>query len=621
MSNEYAIALFGLDADLAACSAPGYNLSYFYYEDFEASDGGYTLSGASPAPWEWGTPATWPGSCGERTNCWGTNLTDVYSSDADQILSSPVIDLSAVVTGTQVVARWYQANHIENFTYDQAYAEVSIDGGPWEVMWQNPDDAVAEGWRELSYDVSAAAGTNAQLRWRFTSDDIFNYPGLYIDRVTFADVSSCQPAAGGLLVGQVYDGNTAAALTGAMVAGEADSMMTVATPTDPNVDDSFYTIFVPAGSSVVTASLAGGYADHGETVNIADGTTTAQNFYLDAGWLTTHPTAIELAIDLGDSTTVPLTLTNNGNVPLDYTLTTMPANTWLETNPTAGSLGDNSNMLVDVNIDAGGLLMPGVYMASIQVEDDTPYSVPSIPVTLTVSCSNCGTVAGDITDDLTGEPIIASVQITGTNGFDFTVEGSSYSVSLLPGEYYLTIAATDYFSDTAVVNISTGVTSTQDFALTPIFAELIYSTAEIEEVMGIGDVVTNTVTVTNTGTSELTFDLSIFSSGGPTMLAVRPVATNPNNTAVDTRPITSNALSHENAGDLTSTPAERVDITTPMPTLPISNGRPAVPFCTTTGHWSTVLVVGLMVRMSPFCKARSASTHWVLHTKLHSTTA
>jgi bacillopeptidase F (M6 metalloprotease family) len=199
---------FELDVDAAACVAPGYGLSYLYFENFQASNGGYTLSGTAPAPWQWGQPTTWPAACAEGTNCWGTNLTGLYNPSANETLTSPVIDLSSVAPGTTLTARWYQANHIETFTWDKAYAEVSIDGGPWTIMWQNPGATVAEGWRELTYDVSAAAGTNVQLRWRFTSDSSVQHPGLYIDRVAIADDAGCAPAAGGLAVGNVYDENT-----------------------------------------------------------------------------------------------------------------------------------------------------------------------------------------------------------------------------------------------------------------------------------------------------------------------------------------------------------------------------------------------------------------------------
>jgi subtilisin family serine protease len=313
---------FGLDVDAASCIAPGYSLSYLYFEDFQADNGGYTLAqtGTNPAPWEWGEPVTWPGECPAGTNCWGTNLNGNYNNSAGETLTSPMIDLSGVAPGEQLTARWYQANHIETFTWDKAYAEVSIDSGPWTIMWQNPGNTVQESWRELTYDISAAAGSDVQFRWRFTSDSIINFAGLYIDRVAIAEGTACQPEAGGLIVGNVYDSNTGEALVGAYVSGEVDSMTTVANPADPNVDDGFYTIFAAAGSNDVTASMAGGYVDETVTLNITDGTTTGHDFDLAAGWLVPDPTAFDLEVELGSSDTALLTLNNNGDAALDYSL-------------------------------------------------------------------------------------------------------------------------------------------------------------------------------------------------------------------------------------------------------------------------------------------------------------
>jgi subtilisin family serine protease len=314
---------FGLDVDTASCMAPGYSLSYLYFEDFQADDGGYTLAqtGTNPAPWQWGEPVTWPSECPAGTNCWGTNLTGNYNNSTGEILTSPVIDLSGVAPGEQLTARWYQANHIEHHGWDQAFAEVSIDGGAWQVMWQNPPSpTVQEPWRELSYDISAAAGSDVQFRWRFNTDSSVNFAGWYIDRIAIAAGAACEPAEGGLVVGNVYDGNTGDALVGAIVSSDDDTMITAATPADPNVDDGFYTVFAAAGSNDVMASMAGGYADETVTLNITDGTTTGQDFNLAAGWLVPDPVAFDLAVELGDSDTALLTLNNNGDAALDYTL-------------------------------------------------------------------------------------------------------------------------------------------------------------------------------------------------------------------------------------------------------------------------------------------------------------
>jgi hypothetical protein len=316
---------FGLDVDATSCMAPGYSLSYHYFEDFQADDGNYTLSGPAPAPWQWGEPVTWPGECASGSNCWGTNLSGYYYASADETLTSPVIDLSGITPGEQLTARWYQANHIETFTWDKAYAEVSIDGGAWQVMWQNPTSTVQEDWRELAYDISAAAGNDVQFRWRFTSDVSVNYAGLYVDRVAIVEGVDCQLEAGSLVVGNVYDANNSGALSGAEVVNDSGYTATaVDTPDDPAVDDAFYTIFAPAGSNVLTATYTSAYGSDTAMLTVGDGDTVHQVFWLPTDWLQANPDILVINVLTGTMATVPLNLNNVGGMDVDFQIQELP---------------------------------------------------------------------------------------------------------------------------------------------------------------------------------------------------------------------------------------------------------------------------------------------------------
>jgi hypothetical protein len=322
--TEDATEDFGLEADLLSCTAPGYSFDYLYYENFAADDGGYTIEGPGPAPWQWGTPVTWPGECVDGPNCWGTNLTGNYNNNANESILSPVVDLSAVAPGSDLIARWHQAWHIESATWDNAYAEVSIDGGPWEIMWAHTGGTTQVNWTELSYDISDAAGGTAQFRYRFTSDGSVIFNGYYVDAVGIVAGQDCQPQAGGLVVGNVYDANTSDPLAGAQVVGDSGETATaMATPTDPNVDDAFYTIFAPAGSNVLTATIAGGYGPDTVVVNINDGETISQDFWLPAGWIEVDPAAMDVTVEFGSMATYPLTLTNLGGLSTDFALSTL----------------------------------------------------------------------------------------------------------------------------------------------------------------------------------------------------------------------------------------------------------------------------------------------------------
>ncbi|MEI2421805.1 hypothetical protein V6O07_16125, partial [Arthrospira platensis SPKY2] len=105
----------------------------------------------------------------------------------------------------------------------------------------------------LTYDISAAAGANVQFRFRLLTDSIVSFSGYYIDAVGVVSGNDCTPEPGGLVVGNVYDANTGAPLTGAQVVASGGDVATAVSTPDANVDDAFYTVFAPEGSATLTA--------------------------------------------------------------------------------------------------------------------------------------------------------------------------------------------------------------------------------------------------------------------------------------------------------------------------------------------------------------------------------
>ncbi len=267
---------FALNADLAICAAPGYApASVEYAEDFEATDGGYTHGGTQDE-WEWGTPVVWPFGCASGTNCWGTDLDGNYNDGADYWLTSSVVDLSGVPGGSVLTANWWQAWNMEQ-GFDYAFAEVSINGGPWQEMWKG--DTTSD-WTPMSYGISAAAGGTVQFRWRLESDSGVNISGYYIDDVSIT--IGCAATSGGLVVGNVYNESNEPMVGARVINDSGEETTAVATPKDDAVDDAFYTLFSPAGSHVFTATGAYGYDSDVETVTVVVSDTVGQDFYLPA---------------------------------------------------------------------------------------------------------------------------------------------------------------------------------------------------------------------------------------------------------------------------------------------------------------------------------------------------
>ena len=113
------------------------------------------------------------------------------------------------------------------------------------------------------------------------------------------------------MVGDVKDTNTAAALSGVAVSSPASSTTTNGS--------GFYTLFSPAGSTPITASLAN-YKTEVATVTVPLSGTVRQDFLLGAGKLDVAPAAINVSLAAGASTTVPMTLTNSGNLAASFEL-------------------------------------------------------------------------------------------------------------------------------------------------------------------------------------------------------------------------------------------------------------------------------------------------------------
>jgi len=310
---------FYLEADLEVCSAPGY-LNAVYLQDFESDNGGYTPSDTPSDLWQWGAPVTWPSTCASGEKCWGTNLTGDYPNSASSDLTSPVIDLSGVAGPLNV--SWQQALYMESQAWDQAYAEVSINSGSWQVMWQHEaSNYVQDSWAKKTYDISSAAGGTVQFRFRITTDSSMVYSGYYIDLV---QIGTCGTPTGGIVVGNVFDANTAVGLTGALVEGDAgQTAITQATPSDPAVYDGFYTLYSEAGDHTFEASLAG-YGEVQHAVSVVSGTAVWRDFDLLTGLLVADPTALSVTVAMGWTATVPLTLSNEGDLPVDFDIGESP---------------------------------------------------------------------------------------------------------------------------------------------------------------------------------------------------------------------------------------------------------------------------------------------------------
>jgi uncharacterized repeat protein (TIGR01451 family) len=309
-----------LEVEESICITPGFQpeITAVYSSSFEIDNGGLVSSGVTS--WAWGTITSGPGAAHSGSKGWATNLAGNYNNNENGFIYLPSLDLSGFAGQTPALSWWQWLDN--EARYDFASIEASDDGGlSWQTVYGLVSGRVDVAWKSyyLTLDPSYAVD-DLRLRFRFTSDGSVTYAGWYIDDLVVG-AGQCLPQSGSLLVGNVLDGNTLAGLNNAFVIADYGSQTTTQpTPEDLAVSDGFYVLFSPAGSHVFTATYGIAYQPENASIDIPINQTITFDFLLSAGWLSLVPEAVEVALELGDIVTHPLTMTNQGGVSVDYEL-------------------------------------------------------------------------------------------------------------------------------------------------------------------------------------------------------------------------------------------------------------------------------------------------------------
>ena len=312
---------FALDADPVSCSAPGYSRAGGLIESFDATTlpAGWTVvdNAGSGAVWSFDNP------CGRTNLTGGSGNFAIADSDCagtvnmDTELRTPVLDF----TGWSTVMLEFKYDWREYSGNEVGDVDVSVNGaaGPWTNVWRR-DSGSDRGPQTAVIDISAIAANQANVMIRFHYYNA-NYDWWWeVDDVIVGPPVCVPPTTGGLVVGNVYDDNTGAPLNGAEVFNDRGYSFIAAPTADPSVDDAFYTLFSPPGAHAFTARNGRGYGADGRFVNVVNGDTVEQDFYLPAGMPSYAPLSLEATLDMGLSTTVSLTLTNLGRAAMDWKL-------------------------------------------------------------------------------------------------------------------------------------------------------------------------------------------------------------------------------------------------------------------------------------------------------------
>ncbi len=273
---------FALSVNGVACNAPGYQSSSttpFLTENFTptTTPAGWTVidNAGTGAVWRFNNPGSRTNLTGGTGNWAMADSDNAGALNMDTELRTPALNLSSVST-----ARLLFKTDFRYYTLDPAEVadvDVSVNGaaGPWTNVWKKTGDYRGPRTEVVDLTALAAGQSNVMIRFHYYNA---NFDWWWeIDDVVVE--SNCSPQAGGLVVGNVSDAMTGASLTGAVVSNDSGRVFTTTTTPDPAVGDAFYTLFSPAGTRTLTATMSG-YAPGVAGVAVAAGSTVRRDFAL-----------------------------------------------------------------------------------------------------------------------------------------------------------------------------------------------------------------------------------------------------------------------------------------------------------------------------------------------------
>jgi N-acetylneuraminic acid mutarotase len=233
----------------------------------------------------------------------------------DTELRTPVLDLSSQTAPVVGFNSDYRS-----FLGSTADVDVSVDSGQtWTTVLHQTDSVRGPILQQVPIPQAAGQST-VQVRFRYTGTFAWWWE---VDNV-FVGTRTCDPVHGGLVLGNVFDQNTGAAINGATVRDNDDPTnvaTTMPTPDDPNLADGFYWMFSPLTGPHPFTAKHGGYTDQTKTVDVATDYTTRADFSLGAGHLVITPGSITKTVKMGAQATAKLTVKNDGTAAADVTLT------------------------------------------------------------------------------------------------------------------------------------------------------------------------------------------------------------------------------------------------------------------------------------------------------------
>ncbi len=348
-------------------------------------------------------------------------------------LITPPMDFTGVMGVVLSFESFYTGEYSQ-----KAYVEVSEDGGTtWTVVDSLPPNT--SGWVPVTMDLSAYAGTGHDSVWvAFHADDQGEWAsGWAVDNVIVREMDT------GNLEGTVTVAASGNPLENATVTLGAQTTMT-----DASGQYSFQNMFV--GMYDMMVEMDGYNVFMQDSVEILADSTVMLDVALTAPTMELDVAAIDTSLMVGDSVEVPITVSNNGDGPLNFSVVAVPG-TKMQTDYSKYQVGGKLEALRNVSPQKHPKATNITRGDTVIVHHDGPYANNGIGTGGAVSWISAVRFTADELAAYYGEYSITGVQLH-IRSADFT----SVTLKVWEGGMYGDPGAEVYSQDiTASVNIDT----------------------------------------------------------------------------------------------------------------------------------------------------------------------
>ncbi|MBG0788344.1 MAG: peptidase S8, partial [Anaerolineaceae bacterium] len=264
------------------CEAPGYWVANGLYEPYDAPSlpTGWSIvdHAGEGVIWRFDDPAKRSNRTGGEGGFAAVDSSFAGLKHVDSSLISPSIDFSG--QGLVVLAFDQDFAIYPLSTAEIADVDVSIDGGAWENVLHQEEDAI--GPNHQTVDISAWAGWQSDVRIRFHYYNAYFDWWWQVDNIRLGPYD-CGLEPGGVVAGFVTDFDSGTSIDQATISSPDGSTLSEPTPDDSALADGFYWLFQPLATSPQTVTVTAEIDAHipvTEDVTLSLGEVVRQDFVL-----------------------------------------------------------------------------------------------------------------------------------------------------------------------------------------------------------------------------------------------------------------------------------------------------------------------------------------------------